>query len=239
LSDLIEILGRLVEANRAVGRSETFVLAYTASGPEIIGHGGWREDAQTPSDAEVDDLAEQGWVRITDIQGKGRKFAVTAAGREAWDEHLRLVAPATSTRVVLDWAGARPVLRQIFEAYQDAGAPEKGVDALAIAERSDERLATEARIRELVRSGLLDVVFGSAAGPRLVRPSPTALQMLAGWPSGPAQDALDGLVQALDSEIEHTGDEDKRSALERVRSGLIGAARDVALAYFEKKVMGF
>lgn len=234
----IEILGRLVEADRVAGRAETFVLVFSGAGHEIIGHPGWPAGTEAPSDIEVDELADTGWVRITDRDGKSRQFAVTAAGRNTWNAHLPRMAPVAGRRVTLHWSAARPVLQRIFDLYQDAGAPEKGVDALAVAETFDDTAAAEAHIRELVRAGFLDVPFESAHGYRLVRPAPAALQLFAGWPSSAAEDALEGLVEALDSEIEHTTDPDQRSRLERVRSGLLGAARDVAIAYFEKKVMG-
>ncbi len=239
-TDLVEILGRLVEADRAAGRSETFVLVYTGGGGrELIGHPGWEEGSEAPSDIEVDELADHRWVRITDIDRKGRHFAVTATGREAWDEHLEVLRPElATTRVRLEWSSARPVLRHIFDAYQDRGAPRRGVDVIAIADDFGERATFDVYVRELARTGYLDVMTGTAAKPRLVKPSPTALQMLAGWPSGAAEDALEGLAHAIDSEIEHTVDPERRSRLESVRSGLVGAARDVALAYFEKKVMG-
>jgi hypothetical protein len=173
------------------------------------------------------------------MQGKGRHFAVTSAGRAAWDEHLELLQPEpATTRVTLDWSSARPVLRHIFDAYQDRGAPRRGVAVMAVADDFGDRATFDAYVRELARAGYLDVITRSDSRPRLVKPSPTALQMLARWPSSPAEDALDGLVHALDSEIERTADPEKRSLLERVRSGLAGAARDVALTYFEKKVMG-
>lgn len=237
--DLIEILGRLVEADRVSGRQDTFVLIYAGGAWEIIGHPGWAEDAKAPSNVEVDELADQGWVRVEQIDGKGRHFAVSSAGRAAWDEHVELLrSEADTSRVTLDWSSARPVLRHIFDAYQDRGAPKRGVDVLEIAQELGERAPVEAYVRELARAGYLDVITGNAAKPRRVRPSPTTLRMLAGWPSSAAEDALGGLIHALDSEIEHTSDPDQRSRLERVRSGLLGAARDVAIAYFEKKVVG-
>ncbi len=71
MSHLIETLGRLVKAERAAGRGETFVLTYT--GPvdrEIIGHPGWHQGCDAPTNVEVDELADHGWVRITDSRGK-------------------------------------------------------------------------------------------------------------------------------------------------------------------------
>jgi hypothetical protein len=239
MTDPIETLGRLVDANRAAGRNQMFVLTYPGGpAPELVGHPGWQQGSEAPTTAEVDDMADRGWVQIVDIEGKRRHFALTDTGRNAWAGHLLRIAPATGHRVSLDWGSAGPVLRDVLEVYQNAGAPAKGVDVVAIAASSDDPSSTEVHVRELAHAGFLEVTFESAAGPRLVRPSPTALQMLAGRPADTAEDTLQGLVRALDTEIEHTSDPDRRSTLKRVRSGLLGAARDVALAYLEKKVMG-
>jgi hypothetical protein len=45
-------------------------------------------------------------------------------------------------------------------------------------------------------------------------------------------------LAALDDAIAATPDETERLKLVRVRDGLLGAAKDVALAYLEKKVGG-
>jgi hypothetical protein len=46
------------------------------------------------------------------------------------------------------------------------------------------------------------------------------------------------LTRDLDTAIEQTPDEERRSKLLTLRDGLVGAGRDIALAYFEKKVIG-
>jgi hypothetical protein len=56
-----------------------------------------------------------------------------------------------------------------------------------------------------------------------------------GWPADGAQEVVGGLVEALNAEIDRTPESNRRSVLVQVRDGLIGAARDVAIAYVEKK----
>jgi hypothetical protein len=58
------------------------------------------------------------------------------------------------------------------------------------------------------------------------------------WPGAAAEDALNELVTVIDAEIDENSDENKRSKLASSRDLLLGAGRDVALAYFEKKIMG-
>jgi hypothetical protein len=237
VTELVEILGRLVEADRAAGRSDTFVLIYTGGlNREIIGHAGWPEGMDAPTDVEVDDLADEGWVRINGRDGKGRQFAVAAAGRKAWDEHLRRLDPTPGTPVTLDWSSSGPMLHRIFEAYEAAGAPERGVHVPPLVEASDDPASAAAAARELVRDDWLEVVHGGQGDvPVLVRPSPKALRLEAGWPGSSADAAVNALVAALEREIAVTADPEKRSALVKVCDGLIGAARDFVVAYLAAK----
>jgi hypothetical protein len=131
-----------------------------------------------PSELQVDEFDGLGWVRVTDIDGKGRKFAVTGDGRQAWAKYVaeRSHVPG---RVDLEWPAARYLLEQIYEQYLDRGAPAHGVDILPLTSDENTGRQAEAIIQELARSGWLDVPYASANGPRSVRPSPEALQLLA------------------------------------------------------------
>ena len=110
-----------------------------------------------------------------------------------------------------------------------------GVDA-RMATDEDARTQEIAIARELVRAEFLEVAWESAACGLYVRPTPATLQRLAGWPVDGAQEVLSGLVEALSAEIDRTPDAARRSILVQVRDGLVGAARDIALAYIEKKI---
>lgn len=235
--DDYEVLGALVAADEAAQEPEVFVLIYTGGmgGPEIVGHPGWPDDAAAPSDVRVDEFEDLGWVRVTKRDGKQRHFAVTGEGRRAWQEHVARSSHVPG-RVNLEWPAPRTLLERIYETYLDQGAPEKGIDVLPLTEDPETGRETDAMVRELIRAGFLDVTFRSAAGPRGVRPSPLTFQMLGHWPAGPAQDALNELVVALNAEIDRTSDTQKRSKLIQVRDGLLGVARDIAIAYLEKKI---
>jgi|BarGraIncu00222A_1022003.scaffolds.fasta_scaffold39704_2 hypothetical protein len=230
-----EVLGLLVAADNAAREPGTFLLVYVGGGGrEIIGHAGWPDDAHAPSDLQVDELADLGWVRLTGEDGKGRTFAVTGGGRDAWSEHVAELSHVAA-RVELDWPAARPLLEEIYQRYQDEGAAARGVNTFPMTgDETTGRQAT-AVVRELVRSKLLDVTRGTADRPHWVRPTPLALRMLGGWPADGAQEVLSGLVEALNTEIDRTPDSGRRSVLVQVRDGLIGGARDVAIAYIEKK----
>jgi hypothetical protein len=93
-------------------------------------------------------------------------------------------------------------------------------------------------VRELVRGGYLDAVneIDQSDIPVTVRPSLIALRIMGRWPVTAPEAALGGLVEALNTAIVSTDDESQKSKLTRIRDGLLGAGRDVALAYFEKKV---
>jgi hypothetical protein len=240
MRDPREILCGLVAADEAAGEAQLFVLTYTAQGPVILGHPGWPGDERPPSSVEVDDLAERGWVRIDTVNGKGRSFAITGAGREVATARARQRSAAAVSAVALDWSAVNPVLEIFYEAYVEAGAPEHGIESETVLRRTADPAGARAALRELVRGGYLDEL-ADAEGvdiPLVVRPTTLALQLLAGWPGSSPEAALDELVVALDQAIASSADEDRRSKLVRVRDGLLGAARDVALVYFEKKVAG-
>ena len=141
-------------------------------------------------------------------------------------------------RLSLEWPVMRRRLVSLYAAYVERGAPEMGVDISPVIPGEHDGATIAAEVRELVRGGYLDVTFQSAAGPRMVRPTRQTLQMLAGWPGSSAQDALNELVAALDSEIAGTAEGERRSKLVQVRDGLLGAAQQIAIAYLEKKIEG-
>lgn len=231
-----EILAELVEADEAAGEPELFVLHYGGEGPAIVGHPGWPEDQPAPSDMQVDDLEERGWVRMDEREGKRRKFAVTEAGREQVRKRAAQNSEERAPAVELGWLEARRVLSAIFDTYQTAGAPARGVPTGGVIEQADDPGSAGAALRELVRGGYLEVVIDAdqVDVPIAVRPTPLTLQLFAGWPGSP-EAALEELVAALNQEIDQTTDEAKRSALTRVRDLLLGAARDFMLTYLEKK----
>jgi hypothetical protein len=240
MRDERDLLAALVAADQAADEAELFVLTYTGNGPVIIGHPGWPEDAAPPSSVEVDRLAERGWVSIERADGKGRAFAVTIHGREAASAYARQRSAAGGSAVVLDWSVVNPVLEAFYHAYTQAGAPEHGVESEPVLRTLDDPAAARASMRELVRGGYLEEVTGVDQSdiPGAVRPTPATLQLLARWPGSNSEAALAELVSALDQAIESTPAGEKRSTLVRVRDGLIGAARDIALSYLERKVGG-
>jgi hypothetical protein len=235
----IDILGPLVAADDAVGESRTFTLTYTGGFDQrvLIGHAGWPQEQPAPSDAMVDELADRGWVRITDYNGKGRIFAVTGEGRRAWHEHLAQTSHVPG-RVDLEWTAARPLLQELYEAYRDQGAPALGVNLIPLLNDETRKRQVETLVPELIRGGWLEVGRDSAAGPVAVRPTTKTLQVFAGWPSGPADDVVEDLASAIQAEIDKTADPDEKSRLVQLRNGVLGIGRDLFLHWAEQKVSG-
>lgn len=240
MRDAYEILGALVRADEAADEPQIFVLYYSGEGPRIVGHPGWPEEERPPSSVEVDELEERGWVRISQAKGKGRQFAVTLAGRDAARRQAAQRFSGAARSVTLDWSTVNQVLEHFFRAYVDAGAPEHGIESEAVLSLECDPESARAALRELVRGNYLEELaeIEQMDIPLAVRPTTLTLQLFAGWPGSSSEAALDEFVVALDQAIASTSDEDKQSKLLRVRDGLLGAARDVALAYFEKKVGG-
>jgi hypothetical protein len=233
-----DLLAALVAADNAAGEAELFVLTYTGEGPQIIGHPGWPEDAEPPSYLEVDRLAERNWLSVERAEGKGRAFAVSLGGREAASAQARQRAAAGGSPVSLDWHEVTPVLEAFYDAYTSAGAPEYGIESQPVLATLEDPEGGRARLRELLRGGYLEGLtdVDEIDIPLTVRPTTTTLQLLGRWPGSNPEAALDELVAALDEAIESAPDEEKRSKLVRVRDDLLGAAKDVFLAYLATRI---
>lgn len=232
------MLATIVAAEDASGEREPFRLWYGSGGPVILAPPKWPDDEPVPSSVEVDDLEERGWVRVYPSEGSGRGFASTVRGQEVAQAYARERAAAEASAVSLDWPSVNPVLERFLEAYESQGAPEHGVECQVVLNALDDPAGSRALVRELVRGGYLDAVneIDQSDIPVTVRPSSVALRVMARWPETGPEAALDGLVEALNITIASTDDDAKRSKLTHIRDGLLGAGRDVALAYFEKKV---
>jgi hypothetical protein len=237
MKDPIEILGAFVAADEAVNEPQTFTLFHSGSGWAIAGHGGWPPDGVVPSNIQVDELAERGWVRVHQRHGNGLEFSVTGEGRRVWEKRKALLAPRTGTSVDLSWPAARAVLHQLYKQYAAQSAPEAGVETMPIVGAANDAASTKAAIRELIRDGYLVVIADNDVNdvPWVVRPTPKTLQVEEGWPGGSPEAAITDLVEALEGQIRITKDADEKSALTRVREGLLGAARDFVVAYLAGK----
>ncbi|MGO9974395.1 MAG: hypothetical protein ACLP01_16645 [Solirubrobacteraceae bacterium] len=237
MGDILEILGVLVAADETAGEPHTFTLGYGGSGRFIAGHPGWPEDGVAPSHVEVDELADLGYVRVERRDGNGRQFSVTGEGRRAWERRKALLAPRTGTSVDLSWTVARAVLHELYQQYRAQGAPEVGIETMTIVGAADDPASAKAAIRELVGDGYLVVIADDDQGdvPSIVRPTPKTLKVEEGWPGSSAEAVIADLVEALEGKIQTTTDADEKSALTRVREGLLGAARDFVIAYLAGK----
>jgi hypothetical protein len=240
MREIIDVLGLLVAADQARGEVQDWGLYYTAGGPIWVGGSGWPDDVAVASTAEIDEMAERGWLRITGYPSdKGRQFAVTGDGRQAWLDHVHANAPEApgGGPATLDWESSRTLLRALYDAYAERGAPRRGVDSLALIAGLGDPQSARAQLEELVRAGYLEPATPQQRV-RLVRPTTKTLQMFAGWPSTNAEDTLSTLIAALNAEITETTDPETRTTLQRVRDGLLGAAQNIALKVIEQKIEG-
>jgi hypothetical protein len=235
-----QILAALVAADEASCRRQTFTLSPVAATTDWAFAGVvWPDGVAVPSANDIDDLADRGWVRINSQSGHQRIFAVTSEGRRI--DRLRAEAAARSVYVPVDltWPMARSILRLMFEAYVQQGAPTRGVAAEGLVEHLEDPASAAAALRELVRAGYLEPVHaGQGDIPVLVRPTTKALQLEAGWPATGAEDVVGELVEMLDDEIDRTDDDERRSKLRQIRDGIAFVAKDLLLKWAETKVGG-
>ena len=98
-------LRRLAQADKRLQEDgcepEAFHLHYGAAMEREIHHPRWDHSWATPSEHDVDDLAELGLLRISAQEGKTRSFALTMKGRthgQALDDAVSFPVSAGSGR---------------------------------------------------------------------------------------------------------------------------------------------
>jgi hypothetical protein len=178
----IELLGMLVRADEIAGRPQTWVLYGRFNDNTWVGVVGWPETVEVPSPHELDDLADEGWVRVLKSEGNGRHVAVTGLGRQAWAAHTADTAH-NSSAVDLSWSAAGATLLQVYDLYRGQGAPPMGAWIAPLADDPERGGQAEAHIGELVRGGYLEVGRDSAGGrPTCGRPSSRCSYSTVGLP---------------------------------------------------------
>ncbi len=183
-------------------------------------HPGWDDSWPLPTEHDIDDLIELGWVRPTAAdRGKTRQFTLTLDGRMQGLRAERARQHPVSVPVSMEWTELEPVLQAAVRAFEDAGAPAMGVAIQSFVAPGQPRAAVAA----LTRAGLLIDDGGDndqIEGPMFVIPSAEAFKLTRSWPSDAADAAIDRLVRVLLESAENTDDTDERSRLERVASWL-------------------
>lgn len=254
-----ELLEILVRAERRLdGPREVFKVDPDRRQGAHVKHPGLRDPDDPESQPwlrcnkqDLVDLADSRYVKIakrrTSVSGPGRKSTgftlwemhVTRQGFDHVDHLARVKARGrTESTGTLDWsADVLPVLIAACEASYDS-TPELGATRSEIAMRLDaepDEIDVARILFHLVEAGyLVDTAahlraMGEDGLPKAVRPTEKALQLAAGWPSGPADHIAAQLVAALDERIDRAEGEE-RSRLVRLRDGITGIGRDVLVA---------
>jgi hypothetical protein len=83
-------------------------------------HPGWDESWPLPTEHEIDDLIELGWVRpiAYDTSKKQRQFTLTLRGRMQGLQLSRASAQAASVPVSMEWTELEPVLSDAVTAFE-------------------------------------------------------------------------------------------------------------------------
>jgi hypothetical protein len=224
-------LDRLVTAEEAglrVGVARrSFMLMPRGSMERQMDHPGWDPSWATPTEHDIDDLVEQGYVRLDAANyGKTRAFSLTIDGRLRGQRIQRARSDAQRIPVSLEWTLLEPALDAAILNYEEAGAPEGGVATTMIPLPEG---VPSAAIAELTRAGLLIDCENDARGvggvdqvegPGFVRPSAEALRLKRGWPGDAADAAIERLVQFLLEQADATDDPEEQTRLRRVAAWL-------------------
>ena len=225
-------LERLVSSEDAALRSgldrRSFMLMHRGGMQREVDHPGWDSSWATPTEHDIDDLADQGWVRLDAANyGKTRTFSLTADGRLRGRRSQRARAGAQQIPVSMEWTLLEPALDAAILFYEEAGAPEGGVPAAMIPLPEG---VTPAVVAELTRAGLLiECAAGGdqVEGPGFIRPSVEALRLRRGWPRDAADAAIERLVAFLLEQADATDDPEEQTRLRRVAAWLGRVGTDI------------
>jgi hypothetical protein len=160
---------------------------------------------------------------------------VTDAGIERVDLERRAAEaerdPNESGTGGYDWeTDVLPVLEAFYTASGSADA-DLGVSDNAVNEvlgREPRGARTDRVLTMLVSTGYLDTTIRSM-GFRYSKITEKGLQITAGWPSGAADAAYTRLLTLIDEHVEAAGTDEERSKWERLRAGVVGIGKDVAV----------
>lgn len=225
-------LERLVAAEDARpptgGQRRSFMLVPRGGMQYELDHPGWDPSWPTPTEHDIDDLAEQSWVRLDSAKyGKTRTFSLTVGGRLRAQRAQRARAGAQRIPVSMEWTVLEPTLDAAVSAYEQAGAPPGGIPAARVPLPEG---VIPAAVAELTRAGLLiecDPGPDQEEGPGFVRPSVDALRLTRGWPHDAADAAIERLVHVLLQQADAAEDPDEQTRLRRFAAWLGQVGTDI------------
>jgi hypothetical protein len=159
---------------------------------------------------------------------------VTDAGIERVDLERRAAeaerGPNESGTGGYDWeTDVLPVLEAFYTASgsadADLGVSDNAVNEVLGREPRDAR--TDRVLTMLVSTGYLDTTIRS--GIPVLQDHREGVQITAGWPSGAVDAAYTRLLTLIDEHVEAAGTDEERSKWERLRAGVVGIGKDVAV----------
>ncbi|MGH3056623.1 MAG: hypothetical protein ACRDPP_00105 [Gaiellaceae bacterium] len=244
-----ELLLRLVEAdeNARPDRERFILFRVMGSAPGLpIQHPGLGEDGLHAREQDIQDLADEGYLRLT-IRDKAWHFDITPQGFEH-ARKLRLAGeearPNASAGGGLDWStDVFPVLLAAGRAHSASTRPELGFTpedvANTLGQARDQAL--DRILYELARSDYLEETIGADQSlvPLYMRATEKALQVTAGWPSASGEAALGRLLALIEARIADAATPEERGRWERLREGFAGIGRDAGAEMLGSLAAGF
>jgi hypothetical protein len=218
-------LERLLAAEEAGLRTGSdrcsFMLMHRGGMQREVDHPGWDPSWPTPTEHDIDDLVDHGWVRLDAANyGTTRTFSLTPDGRLRVQRAQRARAGEQRVPVSMEWTVLEPALDAAIIAYEEAGAPESGIPAARIPLPEG---VTPAALAELTRAGLLiecESGVDQVEGPGFVRPSVEAYRLRRAWPRDAADAAIERLVAFLLERADATDDAEEQTRLRKVAAWL-------------------
>jgi hypothetical protein len=251
-----ELLRAIVAADLALrpDRERFRVQRVESHAGQLLSHSGFElrgeREPRECNRQDIEDLHAQGLIRLKKEPRKIRNpggaartyweewfFDVTEAGFEKVDLDQRAAAeaergPDEGASGSYDWVTeALPVLQAVYDASKSADA-DLGVSHKRINEalgRQSDDPQTEKVVSMLVQGDYLERTAFEAMGSRFCQITEKGLQITAGWPSGAPDAAYTRLLALIDERVEEAASDEERSKWERLRDGVVGVGRDVAV----------
>jgi hypothetical protein len=191
-------------------------------------------------------MAAQGLIRLTKESRR-----IKGAVGPVWEEWFFDVTDAGFERVELerraaeaernpdeggtggyDWeTEALPVLEAVYAASGsadvDIGVSHKTINEALGRQPNDPQ--TDRIVTMLVQGDYLDRTAFEGMGSRFCQITEKGLKITAGWPSGAPDAAYARLLALIDEHVEEAATDEERSKWKRLRDGVVGVGRDVAV----------
>lgn len=248
--DLLEVIVDAYWARPSTSGQKIDFLVFTEGGGRgsFIQHPGLESSPLSIDFGDLEELAQQGLVRLKGTRPKSGGMLPTAEGKALADEQRQIASIVRADDAIspgggsgIGWEDTLPVLEAVVDLFPDSP-PGLGVSQVQVNQRLGREEGdpdTGRKFEMLVQAGYVigHLETDQTPGPLMAAPTEKALKLLAGWPADGAI-ALERLLSVLQAQIDATSDEEEEGRLRRVLDAVQGVGRELAADVLAKVIMG-